>query len=256
MGRFDRESLDWVDIDCVIEAAVKRFRGSAQKMINEQVGDTRVEPTLALFRATLTGTPLEDSAPIDQALSLTKTLQNAVGLFHQDVLGLVPGWESTGTSGGVVDIKGISPVTGQHILAEVKMRHNTIKAVNEKDMWDKLKDAVSIHGGNAAAYLFQIIPERQKAYDQPWAPSGRTPNQRVRHADGMTAYHLVTGHEFALLELLEAMPCIAREAVGALLGSSMNADLAFANSVDTYRRLITESLPAASAHHDPRPAAQ
>lgn len=77
----------------------------------------------------------EEIGTIEKSVALTKTFQNAIGDFHQEVLGSAKGWRSTGTSGGVLDIMSDNPIKqagNKKILAEVKMRYNTIKASDEK----------------------------------------------------------------------------------------------------------------------------
>lgn len=245
---FEKPALDWVNIDRLVEFAVARFQKSADMVLADARATTRVEPTLAILRSGLTGTSLLDSDTLDLSISLTKTMQNAVGLFHQDVLGAAAGWASTGTSGGAIDLKGVSPVTGKYIVAETKMRFNTIKGANEKDMWDSLKQAAVVTGEGTLGYIFQIIPKTTEAYDRAWKVSGRTPDERVRCADGVTAYHLVTGVPDALFQLLEAMPYLTAQVAARVFGTSANVERAFLNSREEYSRIISKALPRASAH--------
>lgn len=247
MGSISKPELAWIDIDKVVDLAEKRFGASARK-VNESLSSSRVEPTLAIVRSGLTGEPLADGETLDIAVSLTKTIQNAVGLFHQDVLGAVPGWQSTGASGGSIDLKGTSPVTKKPIVAEVKMRFNTIKASDEKKLWDDLDKAAAVSGNGTLSYIFQIVPRTNEPYDRPWAVSGRTPKPRVRCADGVTAYHLVTGHPNALLDLLNAMPFVTAQVAARSFGDSTNAELAFENSQGALNAIVLNSLPTSSKH--------
>ena len=240
-------TFSWIDIDQVLDIAVKRFGRSADKARATDSRLLRVEPTLAVMRAGLTALPLADSHHIDSAVSLTKTIQNAVGLFHQDVLGTAAGWKSTGSSGGVIDVRGVSPVTGKQTLAEIKMRYNTIKASDEHKTWDKLKDAVALSGDGAVGYVFQIVPEKPESYDRPWKVSTREPLPKIRCADGVTAYHLVTGEPTALFELLHAMPHIACHVAETVFGDATQARLSFQNAEEIYEGMIAESIPAESA---------
>jgi len=240
--------LSWIEIDVVVALALKRFRKSAEKVREDALDTSRVEPTLAIVRSGLTGKSLQESESLDLAVALTKTIQNAAGMYHQDVLGAVPGWTSTGASGGVIDLKGISPVTGRSIVAESKMRYNTIKASDEAKMWDKLKDAAAVAGGGTLGYLFQIVPKYTGAYDRPWVVSGRNPIETVRCADGVTAYHLVTGHPNALFELMDVMPYVTTQVAESVLGSRENATNTFDHSSMELARIIQQSFPAKSAH--------
>lgn len=248
MEPYTKPHLDWIDIDKVVEIALKRFRKSAEKVRSDDLDASRVEPTLAIVRSGFTGKSLQESESLDLAVALTKTIQNAAGMFHQDVLGSVSGWESTGTSGGVIDLKGTSPVTGKSIVAESKMRFNTIKASDEAKMWDKLKDAASVAGNGTLGYLFQIVPKVLAPYDRAWAVSGRPVSESVRCADGVTAYHLVTGKADALFELMAAMPYITAQVAETVLGARSNAIHAFSHSGAEFDRIMAQSFPRKSAH--------
>ena len=244
----ERPTLSWVDIDDVIKIAKHRFEKAIKSVQDEGAAATRVDPTLAIARASILGQRLVVDDDIDASVSITKTIQNAVGLFHQDVLGAVSGWASSGASGGSMDLRGKSPVTGKEIVAEVKMRWNTIKASDEKNVWDDLKHAAVLQGRESVGYVFQIIPKTNQPYDVPWKVSGRESLDRIRCADGVTAYHLVTGNPKAIFELFSVLPFVMTEAVTSVLGDGTNARIAFENSDSVVGELLAASLPIESAH--------
>ncbi len=130
--------------------------------------------------------------------------------MHQGILGLAPHWTTLGTAGGVLDIKTVDgyvhPVIGKPVVAEVKNRFNTIKASDEKDVWDKIDAAARLT--NSQGYLFQIVPADTHRYDEKWEPSGRKAKNTVRRCDGATAYEIVFEYKNALHELYEALPAI------------------------------------------------
>lgn len=242
-------NLSWIDNQLLVEIATKRFEKSVKKARNDSLETVTVEPTLAIVRAGLTGSSMDADAELNVAVSLTKTLQNAVGLFHQDVLGSVQGWRSSGPAGGVVDLHGHSPVTGEDIVAEVKMRYNTIKSSDEPSVWDKLKNASRTDSREGAcAYLFQIVPKTAKAYNRPWVVSNRPRDARVRAVDGVTAYHLVTGDDGALRDLLFAMPWVMRQVLIGVLGTDAPALPAYRDIDDILAGVLSRSLPASPAH--------
>lgn len=240
--------LGWVSNDQLEAFAVKRFRKSVRKVQSDSLDELSVEPTLAVVRAGITGVRFVDDDELNVAVALTKTIQNAVGLFHQDVLGAVSGWASTGAAGGLVDLRGVSPLTHDPILAEVKMRWNTIKSSDEKDTWDKLRNArrTDVRPGTIA-YIFQIVPKDRLAYDHPWRVSARQEDPQVRAADGVTAYHLVTGDPRALRDLLEAMPWVTLRMLERITGDSSTARAAFANASEVLEGILDSALPSSSA---------
>lgn len=67
-----------------------------------------------------------------------KSLTNAIGTFHQQVLGSVAGWVNLRTTNQVDLIN-----TERKILAEVKNKHNTLKASDKAALYNKLHDMIS-----------------------------------------------------------------------------------------------------------------
>lgn len=172
--------LSWIPTSTLVQIAKKRFQKAYCKAQDVANANLQVEPTLAIARSFLTGVPLAEYRKADEIVSITKTLQNAIGDFHQDVLSNALGWQNMGTNGGKLDIRSNEPVPlagNRIVVAEVKMRYNTIKASEEKNTYDAIKDAVAVLGGhrNVVGYLIQIVPKNKACYDKPWVPSGRTP---------------------------------------------------------------------------------
>lgn len=242
------ETLSWIERDVVMGIIEKRFTKLIKSVANpskQPIG----EPTLTIMRATAFNMTPEDTRRLNGMVNATKTLQNAVGLFHQDVLGSVPGWHNTGVSGGGFDIRSNEPVDlvgRKTILAEVKMRYNTIKASDEKKVFDDLYNAAKMNPGgfnDNVAYLFQIIPKKPVAFDNEWSCSGRQPSPHVRVVDGVTAYHLVTGVEDALRQLLQALPSMANEVIARVTGEETPQLVWPEHYIDD---LILESLPPRS----------
>lgn len=210
-----QKNLDWIDYDRLLEITKKNFSRSLNRS-RETLTDAKTEPTLNILRGYLLNMSKEEIGTIEKSVALTKTFQNAIGDFHQEVLGSAKGWRSTGTSGGVLDIMSDNPIkqaANKKILAEVKMRYNTIKASDEKNTWDKLDQAARLHGlKDHVSYIIQIVPKKRVAYDQPWKVTGRDLREHVRCIDGTTAYYYVTGQENALKDLLLLLPDLLSEA--------------------------------------------
>ena len=101
------------------------------------------------------------------------------------------------------------------IVAEVKNKHNTLKASDQAGLYDKLHDLVRKKGQEFAgytAYYVEIIPKRPERYDLPFSPSDNTTGTRksedalIRRIDGASFYALATGHDDALRQLFHALP--------------------------------------------------
>lgn len=145
-----------------------------------------------------------------------KTLSASIGLLHQKILGSVEGWQDLKT-GGIADLV----CESRSIIAEVKNKHNTVKGSDKVGVYKHLEDLVmpknSKYKGYTAYYV-EIIPSSPNAlgYDQPFTPSDNKkgikcePNPKIIKIDGKRFYHLVTGHEDAIAQILQALPKVIK----------------------------------------------
>lgn len=241
-------NLPWLPFETLCEIVDSTFQSSIKK-IQKPTADV-YDPTLLVTYSSLTNTPMEDTVKQLQQTSSVKTMQNAIGAFHQRVLGSVRGWTDSGPRGGGFDIMSedkVAAAGNRKVLMEVKMRWNTIKASDEHYTHQRLAEAVKHFGGQkeAVSYLAQIISAKNRAYDEPWTVSGRTPVEHVRAADGKTIYHMVTGQPTALEDLFKILP----QAFNDVLDRKNLPHLDFSDAVDIaiLDERLTLSLPASSA---------
>lgn len=211
--------LDWISNDRVIEILQHRL-GDIFERLNER-GEAKGEATLDIILAFALGKTFEEIVEDNKAVSLTKSLQNNIGYIHQDVLGAVNGWVSTGASGGDYDIRGESPLDDidKSVYGEVKMRYNTIRGKDRATIWRELERAVRRNGGKkeSIGYLIEIVPAKSQPYDIVWKfnateeVDGKDVKvsfeaDYIHRMDGTTAYHVVTGDENAIFNFLRALP--------------------------------------------------
>lgn len=242
--------LHWISRDQLIEITKGCF-SKALESINAKDRNLRSDPTLLLALSTFLNLSTQEVDRIQNDVKTVKSLQNAIGTFHQTVLGSVAGWTDTGKSGGVIDLLSEGEVAlakNRHVVAEVKMRYNTIKASDECKMWDKLKEAAASRGGaeKCVAYIIQMIPKTNEPYDRPWRVSGRPEVNYVRAIDGRSAYHLVTGDPNALDDLLHLLPSVFREVLTSTT-DIYSSDLATSLPLTYIDAAIKNSLPNTSA---------
>ncbi|OYY74714.1 MAG: hypothetical protein B7Y40_03835 [Gammaproteobacteria bacterium 28-57-27] len=183
---------------------------SARVKAEKDGGRNVIDPFTALFQMQLLHITPEDWPLIEQNRQIEKSLQNEIGNFHQKILGGIQGWQNLHT-GVVVDLV----CQECRILAEVKNKHNTLKASDQAWLYDKLRDLVRKKGQEYAgytAYYVEIIPKRPERYNQPFTPSDNTTGTRkpsdelIRRIDGASFYALVTGQDDALEQLFHALP--------------------------------------------------
>ena len=152
----------------------------------------------------------------EKARQSQKTLSNAFGTFHQNILGHISGWENLGI-GHSADLE----CTDRKIIAEVKNKYNTVTGAQLSDVYDHLEKLVmpkvSKYKGYTAYYV-ETIPRPKKSqsqkYNIPFVPSDKQTetskpvNDLIRKIDGPSFYELVTGVHNALEQLYDALPTV------------------------------------------------
>lgn len=242
------KDLSWISYDQLLTIAEKRF---SKFIKNISVKKNSVnDPTLVLALATFLDQDIDSVQEMLAMQGQIKTLQNSIGLFHQDVLGSAAGWRGLGTSGGGYDIESEEPVAlagDRIVIAEIKMRYNTIKASDEKFVFGDLKRDVSSRGGHkkCVGYLVQIVPEKPIAYDKLWKVSGNETHESVRVIDGRSAYHLVSGDPNAIDDLFELLPTVFDEVAKKIDPNRAGLTTALTESI--VEQTLAKALPKKSA---------
>lgn len=204
--------------DANLELEVKRILSTAEKALTEantKFEKNVIDPFSIAFEMAGFGIKEVASWEIsEKSRKAQKTLSNAFGIFHQNILGHVDGWVNLG-QGNSMDLE----CPNRKIIAEIKNKYNTVKASNLCDVYDHLSDLVmpiaSRYKGYTSYYVETIPkPKRKKAqsYDKAFTPSvskSRTikpANELVRQIDGKSFYYLVTNVEDALEQLYTVLP--------------------------------------------------
>jgi len=172
-----------------------------------------IDPFSALFHGMTHSISCREWMAQEKARQTQKTMQNAIGNFHQEILGSIDGWTNLGKGGGldVVNLK-------KKIVAEVKNKFNTTKGNHKTEVYDAIRIILQDNKhANFIGYFVEIIPKQRKQYDIPFTPSDnktkkrRPVNENIRVIDGVSFYGLATGRKFALEELFEVLPRVISE---------------------------------------------
>jgi Eco47II restriction endonuclease len=201
----DDELIQAIVMDTLNEAK------SAHAKANSKFASNVIDPFSALFE--MAGFDLSPEKWLQQEKNrqAQKTLSNKIGEFHQRVLGGLDNWESTGISGGIIDVVNKE----MKIVAEIKNKHNTVSGPNLKGIYDQLESQVMPKGQpykGFTAYFVQIIPKNADRFNKVYIPSDnktgskRSANELIRIIDGWSFYELATGKEKALELLFDVLP--------------------------------------------------
>lgn len=225
MGKIHNYGLEWIDNEELYKTTLKIFKKvflRAKEDFDPSSSKNALDPCGAIFLMGATGLDYKTWIDSENSRQVGKSLQNAVGSWHQAVLGLAEGWNDKGSSGTIYDLESEGEVLGfgekqakpVKVVAEVKNKYNTIKASDEVKTHEKLREQAKSRG-NTVGYLIQIVPKNAQRYEERWIPSNAASSDRVFVMDGYTAYSKIFKHEGALFELYNILPALIQDVLEA-----------------------------------------
>ncbi len=186
---------------------------SAIKSAEEKLYSNAIDPFSAVFDASCFSIDYEEWFKKEKSRQIQKTLQNAIGDFHENILGSIRGWIKLPV-GNVID----TVSKEKRIITEIKNKHNTTKGSDKKQLYDNLKSQLALKNYHGyTGYYVEIIPKNKKVYDKPFTPSdnvagGRRPEREdIRVIDGKSFYALASGNDNALYMLYKILPKVISE---------------------------------------------
>ena len=194
----------------VLDTGVK-----ARNRANQNFERNVIDPFAILWEMASFGINKEQWRENEICRQMQKSLANSIGLFHQRLLGKMHGWEDIKQK-GAIDLVNHE----RKIIAEIKNKHNTVKASDNIGMYKKLQKRVMDKGQEYkgyTAYLVQVIPKHPQRYDRPLAVPDNTTghpsaeNELIREIDGYSFYALATGVDDALEKVFEVLPYVIAE---------------------------------------------
>ena len=142
----------------------------------------------------------EELIKLEMSRQIDKSVNNAIGTFHEEVLGGVEGFSSGKLTG--YDIK----ANDNSLFAEIKNKHNTMNSSSAESAFQKLARFADDYK-QANCYLVQVLDT--KSYAKHWAGiiNGKEySHSRVFKISGDRFYELLTNNKNALFELYKALP--------------------------------------------------
>ena len=194
------DRLEWISdgqLEQAVETLLQRASNAYDEAANRIVQNV-VDPFSSLVVATTIDSIKEAStlSAVQQINSATQAISNAVGDFHQEVLGGIDGFVDHDAG---YDLE--SP--DRKIIAEIKNKHNTMNAGSRRGVVADLDTAMRQKRGAWSAYLVIIVPKKPQRYKK------RLTDREVYEVDGATFYTLATGSETALHDLYHAVESVA-----------------------------------------------
>lgn len=134
------------------------------------------------------------------ARQIDKSINNAIGTFHEQILGGINGYERGSLSG--YDIK----ATDNSLFADIKNKYNTMNSSSSESLYQKLQKFAQNYP-NSKCYWVQIWATN--SFNEKWfgTINGSNYNQdRVYKISGDQFYALLSGNQNALFELYQILP--------------------------------------------------
>ena len=204
--------LNYIADEALVVAVRKLITGGLNKIkaVEYNINKNTIDPFSGIFEAAICGMTYEEWVKAEKHRQVQKWISNAIGAFHEDIITSVEGWENLKKK-NVVDVVNKK----KKIFAEIKNKHNTIKASDESRVYKTLSEKCNKKGQvyeGYTAYLVQIISKNGARYEENFMPSDNTTGKKcpkdelIKVIDGYSFYKLVTGRENALGELYSALP--------------------------------------------------
>ncbi len=195
-----------------------------------------VDPFSALVDASIQEISIDDWMKQENARRIQKALQNAIGEFHQNILGSMKGWENAGR-GGSYDVRNAD----KRIIAEIKNKYNTLNANGYIAMYNTLANHLDYGDKGFIAYYVAIITKKPSPYNKIFAPprmgQRMASREDLRMIDGKSFYTLASGDPNALAKLYNALP----QALAHVLGKNNKATSGFQDYDSTVARMQGDS---------------
>lgn len=210
-----RTYLDWID-DEDLETEVKRVIKSYKKSLLDNIQPKKfhsnvIDPFDVMFKTSIINQSTDEWINQELVRQTQKTLANAIGEFHQSLIGHCEGWEYLENDVSELDLRG--EINGEIIYVELKNKHNTMNTSSRKTVFSKLLNAVDTLKADRAM-LVEILPHKHPYPPKLWdyKPKGGIKNtdKRIQIVSGNFFYSFVTGYSEALRDLYQVLPQIIR----------------------------------------------
>jgi hypothetical protein len=214
--------LSWIDDKKLFEAighVYQQYENALQENDLDAFTANTIDPFSLTFEMLLSESNPRVWIKQESDRQLQKKINQAVGEFHQIILGFCSAWEDLGIGDDShLDIRKID----NSIFAEIKNKHNTMNANSTSTVYQKMCD-IAQKFSNANVYLVQIVRRSRNGYDQTWRYSGNT-NNKIRRISGDKFYEIATGRSNALYELYSILPQAIQEYIQQVIGQSASTN--------------------------------
>lgn len=180
----------------------------------------------------------EELIKLEMSRQIDKSVNNAIGTFHEEILGGIAGYSSGKLSG--YDIKSDDNL----LFAEVKNKHNTMNSSSAESAFQKLARFAD-DNKQAHCYLVQILTKG--SFLKKWEAiiNGKEySHSRVYIVSGDKFYEKLTGDKNALFKLYKILPLAIEDFLKSIEVSSVKENSILSeilnNATKSKRKILDE----------------
>lgn len=196
----------------------------------------KVDTIKLTFDARFNGIDEEELIETEILRQIDKSTNNAIGTFHEQVLGGITDFESGYLQG--YDIK----AADDSLFADIKNKHNTMNSSSAEALFQKLKIYADTHK-KAKCYWVQIWAK--DSFCELWTGeiNGKEySHSRVYKISGDRFYALLSGKPDALYQLYQALPRAIDDYLSMLPSDENRAENSALQEIRTARKDSARSL--------------
>lgn len=183
-----------------IENLYNSYERAKSKISKAKFYKNKIDTIKLTFDSKFNNLSEEELIKAEISRQIDKSVNNAIGSFHEQILGGVEGYEIGNLSG--FDIK----AEDNSLFAEIKNKHNTMSSSAAESAFQRLARFAD-DNKSAECYLVQIWAK--SSFLKKWAGiiNGKEySHSRVNIISGDKFYRLITKQENALFDLYESLP--------------------------------------------------
>ncbi|NEU05286.1 Eco47II family restriction endonuclease [Clostridium senegalense] len=193
--------------------------------------ENQIDPIKLLFDMNFFGISQEEVIAREIQRKIDKSISNAIGTFHEELLGGIDGYMKHPVGCGF----DITDSQCNLLFSDIKNKHNTVKGSNLQNLYSDLESYIE-DKPNAKSYWVQIISAGQ-SFNENWTiPAHNKYNPNVYKISADRFYEVLTGKKNAFAELCTVLPI----AINDFLDSKQLKPTI--SNINVYKQLCTRAL--------------
>lgn len=195
--------VDFVEDDhllACIENLHNSYLSAKKEFTRKKFYKNKVDTFKLMFDSKFNDLSEEELIKLEMSRQIDKSVNNAIGSFHEEILGGIDGFQHGNFSG--FDIK----AGDDTLFADVKNKHNTMNSSSAESLFQKLARYADDYK-EAKCYWVQILST--KSFNERWFSiiNGKEySHSRVYKISGDRFYALLTGNKNSFFELYSILP--------------------------------------------------